>query len=71
MNKIKFNTVLNDDGNPIGYDVTGTVTTDNEKAELGFSCFYFEKAFNELCYWVKECPDAQIIYTTSSLKVTS
>lgn len=71
MNKIQFNTVLNGDGNPIGYDVTGTVTIDNEQAELGFSCFYFERAFNELCYWVKECQDAQIVYTTSSLKVNA
>jgi isopentenyldiphosphate isomerase len=64
--EIKFNTVLNDQGNPIAYDVTGLVTIDNEAVHLGFSCFYFDKAFNELCYWVKECPQAQIVYTTST-----
>lgn len=71
MNKIQFNIVLNDDGNPIGYDVSGAIIIDNEKVDLGFSCFYFEKAFNELCYWVNQCPKAQIDYTTSSLKVTA
>jgi len=66
-NEIQFNTVLNDDGNPIGYDVTGMVIIDNEQTPLGFSCFYFDKAFNELCYWVEQCPKAKITYTTSSL----
>lgn len=71
MNKIEFNTVLNEMGDPIGYDVTGTVTTDGEQAHIGYSCFYFERAFNELCYWVKECPGIEIVYTTSELKVTA
>lgn len=66
-NEIQFNTVLNDNGNPIGYDVTGMVMVDNEQTPLGFSCYYFEKAFNELCYWAKQCPSAEITYTTSSL----
>jgi hypothetical protein len=67
MDTIKFNTVLDDTGKPFGYDVTGMVTLDNEETHLGFSCFNFDKAFSELCYWVKECPSANIIYTTSTL----
>lgn len=65
--QIKFNTVLDDEGNPIAYDITGMVTLDNEKTHLGFSCFYFEKALNELSYWVKECPMAKVVYTSSTL----
>ena len=65
MDEIIFNTVLNEQGNPIAYDVSGSVIIDNERVELGFSCFYFEKAFKELCYWVNECPIAKITYTTS------
>lgn len=63
--KIQFNTVLTDEGDPIGYDVTGVVTVDNQETHLGYSCFYFDKAFNELCYWVNERPDAKVTYTTS------
>ena len=67
-NQIQFNTVLNEKGNPIAYDITGSVTIDDEQTPLGFfQCFYFERAFNELCYWVRLCPNAQIVYTTSSL----
>ena len=65
-NVIQFNTVLNEKGNPIGYDVLGMVTIENEKTPLGFSCFYFEKAFNELCYWAKLCPTVKITYTNST-----
>ena len=65
--QIKFNTVLDNKGNPIAYDVTGMVTLDNEQTPLVFSCFYFEKAFNELCYWVKECPMAKVVYTSSTI----
>jgi hypothetical protein len=68
MDSIKFNIVLDDSGNPFAYDVTGIITLDNEKTLLGFSCFYFDKAFKELCYWVNECPTAQVVYTTSELK---
>ena len=68
MDKIQFNTVLDDTGKPFGYDVTGVITLDNEKTHLGFSCFKFDKAFNEFCYWLNECPTAQVICTTSELK---
>ena len=68
MNTLTFNTVLTTEGNPIAYDVTGTVTTDNEAAHVGFSCFYFDKAFDELCYWVNECPDVEVKYTFSTFK---
>ena len=67
MDEIIYNIVLNEKGNPIAYDITGMVTVDNERVELGFSCFYFEKAFEELCYWVRECPKAKVSYTTSNL----
>ena len=62
---IKFNTVLNDKGNPIAYDITGTIMVDGEVTPLGYSCFYFENAFKELCYWVNECPSATVTYTAS------
>jgi len=68
MDTIQFNTVLDDTGKPFGYDITGMVTLDNEKTHLGLSCFCFDKAFDELCYWVNECPSAQVVYTTSELK---
>ena len=67
MDNIVFNTVLNDQGNPIAYDVSGEVTSDGERVSLGFSCFYFDRAFDELCYWVNECPTAKVTYTSSEL----
>ena len=68
MNSIQFNTVLNDNGNPIAYDITGSVICDNEVTHLGFSCFYYEKALNELSYWANEFPSAKIVYSTSIQK---
>lgn len=67
MNKIRFHTTLDNEGKGIAYDISGSVTTDNEQAELGFSSFSFNRAFRELCYWAKECPNAEITYTTSTI----
>lgn len=52
MQELKFTTTLDDQGKPDSYTVEGTVTLEGEVVLLGYFTTDFNKAFDELMYWV-------------------
>ena len=52
MQEITFTTYLDQQGKPDSYDVTGTVTLEGEVLQVGLYTTKFDKAFDELVYWL-------------------
>lgn len=52
MQEITFTTYLDPQGKPDSYDVTGTVTLEGEALPVGLYTTKFDKAFDELIYWL-------------------
>ena len=52
MQEITFTTYVDSEGNPDSYDVTGTVTLERELVPVGLYTTKFDKAFDELIYWL-------------------
>ena len=54
MQELKFTTTVDDQGKPDSYTVEGTVTLEGEAVTVGYYTTDFNKAFNELSYWLHE-----------------
>lgn len=52
MQSLTFTTTLDAQGNPDSYNVEGTVTLDGEAVPVGLYTTDFNKAFDELIYWL-------------------
>lgn len=52
MQQLTFTTHLDASGVPIDYSIDGTLTQDGESFPVGFSSANFNRAFDELIYWV-------------------
>jgi hypothetical protein len=52
MQELKFTTTVDDKGNPDSYTVEGTVTLEGESVTVGLYTTNFNKAFDELIYWL-------------------
>ncbi len=52
MQALKFTTTVDDQGKPDSYTVEGTVTLEGEAVAIGYFTTDFNKAFDELMYWV-------------------
>ena len=52
MQKLTFTTTLDDQGKPDSYSVDGTVTLEGEAVAVGYYTTNFNKAFDELLYWL-------------------
>lgn len=52
MQSLTFTTALDAQGNPDSYSVDGTVTVDGEAVNVGLYTTDFNKAFDELIYWL-------------------
>ena len=52
MQELTFTTTLDGQGIPDSYSVDGTVTLEGEAVPVGLSTACFNKAFDELMYWV-------------------
>ncbi len=52
MQSLTFTTTLDEQGKPDSYTVEGTVTIEKETVPVGYFTTCFNKAFDELIYWV-------------------
>lgn len=52
MQELTFTTTLDEQGKPDCYDVSGTITVDSETVFVGLYTTCFNKAFDELIYWI-------------------
>jgi hypothetical protein len=52
MQELTFTTTLDDQGKPDSYSVDGTVTLEGESVPVGYFSTDFNKAFDELMYWI-------------------
>lgn len=52
MQSLTFTTTLDDQGKPDSYTVDGTVTLEGEAVTVGLYTTDFNKAFDELMYWL-------------------
>lgn len=52
MQTLTFTTTLDDQGKPDSYTVEGTVTLEGEAVTVGYYTTDFNKAFDELIYWL-------------------
>jgi len=52
MQELTFTTTLDDQGNPDSYSVDGIVTLEGETVTVGLYTTDFNKAFDELIYWL-------------------
>jgi hypothetical protein len=52
MQELTFTTTLDDQGKPDSYTVEGTVTLEGEAVSVGYYTTDFNKAFDELLYWL-------------------
>lgn len=52
MQDLTFTTTLDDQGKPDSYSVDGTVTLEGEAVTVGLYTADFNKAFDELLYWL-------------------
>jgi hypothetical protein len=52
MQELTFTTTLDDQGKPDSYSVDGTVTLEGEAVNVGLYTTKFDKAFDELIYWL-------------------
>jgi hypothetical protein len=52
MQELTFTTTLDDQGKPDSYSVDGTVTLEGETVPVGLYTTDFNKAFDELMYWI-------------------
>ena len=52
MQELTFTTTLDDQGKPDSYSVDGTVTLERVPFPVGLYTTNFNKAFDELMYWV-------------------
>lgn len=52
MQALTFITTLDDQGKPDSYSVDGTVTLEGEAVTVGLYTTKFDKAFDELIYWL-------------------
>jgi hypothetical protein len=52
MQELTFTTTLDDQGKPDSYSVDGTVTLEGEAVPVGLYTTDFNKAFDELMYWI-------------------
>jgi hypothetical protein len=52
MQDLTFTTTLDEQGKPDSYDVSGTVTLEGEAVNVGLHTTDFNKAFDELIYWL-------------------
>jgi hypothetical protein len=52
MQELTFTTTLDDQGKPDCYNVEGTVTLEGEAVAVGLYTTNFDKAFDELIYWL-------------------
>lgn len=52
MQALTFTTTLDNQGKPDSYSVDGTVTLEGEAVTVGLYTTDFNKAFDEMMYWV-------------------
>lgn len=52
MQELTFTTTLDNLGKPDSYTVNGTITLDGEAVNVGYYTTDFNKAFDELIYWL-------------------
>ena len=52
MQSLTFTTTLDDQGKPDSYLVDGAVTIEGESVPVGLYTTDFNKAFDELIYWI-------------------
>lgn len=52
MQELTFTTTLDNQGKPDSYTVNGTITLDGEAVNVGYYTTDFNKAFDELIYWL-------------------
>jgi hypothetical protein len=52
MQSLTFTTTLDNQGKPDSYSVAGTVTLESEAVNVGYYTTDFNKAFDELIYWL-------------------
>ena len=52
MQTLTCTTTLDDQGKPDSYSVDGTVTLEGEAVNVGLYTTSFNKAFDELIYWL-------------------
>lgn len=52
MQALTFTTTLDKQGKPDSYTVKGTVTLEGEAVNVGYYTTDFNKAFDELIYWL-------------------
>lgn len=52
MQELTFTTTLDEQGKPDSYSVDGTVTLEGEAVNVGYHTTNFNKAFDELIYWL-------------------
>lgn len=52
MQELTFTTTLDAQGKPDSYSVDGTVTLEGEAVNVGLYTTNFDKAFDELIYWL-------------------
>lgn len=52
MQELTFTTTLDDQGKPDSYTVNGTVTLEGEAVNVGLYTTDFNKAFDEMIYWI-------------------
>ena len=52
MQELTFTTTLDAQGKPDSYTVEGTVTLEGEAVTVGLYTTKFDKAFDELIYWL-------------------
>lgn len=53
MQALTFTTTLDNQGKPDSYTVNGTVTLEGEAVNVGYYTTDFDKAFDELIYWMR------------------
>jgi hypothetical protein len=52
MQELTFTTTLDNQGKPDSYTVNGIVTLEGEAVNVGYYTTDFNKAFDELIYWL-------------------
>lgn len=52
MQELTFTTTLDNQGKPDSYTVNGTVTLEGEEVSVGYYTNKFDRAFDELIYWL-------------------
>lgn len=66
MNQLTFTTWIDADGSPVLYFVRGSLMHEGEDVHVAYTSPNFDRAFGEVCHWVRAVPSLHVEFTTDT-----